>query len=669
MRRPLTLLAGLLFIIPSFARAQSLTDTSLLACIQSFNSSAISSAGRESAAASMLKHYFPPGAVKQDRLGNLVITIGSGNPRRLLSTSLDEPAYVISNIQPDGYCRVTPIGTSAAEITHQFIPGNPVLIQTSTGPQYAVAITPSTHFDGLRQIREDKKPVHTWQETILDLGCSNAEEVAARGIRLFDPVTTWKTTQIIGQPGLPAYSIAGPNIRVKSAVVALVGVARTLLQSKFTGTVTIAFTVLDDINGKGLEDVRNKYGPFDETARFGNDVQLQASFAKTPVEKVQAAAIRQLITDWLDKVDKRAWEPVDMQPLPILVPPHVITEFVKEDDLLSDLVSRYGVSGSEAPVRDYILSSLPAWAHPVTDEKGNILVTFGKGQQHIAFVAHMDEVGYAVDSILEDGTLRLTRRGGFNNFIWEGHAAIIHTALRQIPALFEPRPDYLSTTMEITGSKYLIANAGFTNKQAALDAGIRENFTTVTMPKQLFRLSANKAAARGFDDRVGCAALLLVLHHIDPETLPFKVTIVFSTGEEIGLLGSTFAAKGLQDCDIVYPIDTFVSSDDPVEPHSFAYCPLGKGAVIRVIESINIARKADVDYLQQLAAHHNIAIQLGMTAGGTDGQGFLAYDIPSVPLSWPGRYSHSPIEVMDFRDLRELVALIQTIMQDKTKEY
>src|SRR5580698_3636654 len=107
MRRPLTLLAGLLFIITSFAGAQSLTDTSLLACIQSFNVSAISSAGRESAAASMPKHYFPPGSIKEDRLGNLVITIGSGNPRRLLSTSLDEPAYVISSIQPDGYCRVT----------------------------------------------------------------------------------------------------------------------------------------------------------------------------------------------------------------------------------------------------------------------------------------------------------------------------------------------------------------------------------------------------------------------------------------------------------------------------------------------------------------------------------------------------------------------------------
>ena len=664
MRRQLTLLAGFLLVMTSFLKAQPLIDSNLLGCIRSFNTSAISSTGREAPAASILKRFFPKGIMKEDRLGNLVITIGSGSPKRLFSTSLDEPAYVISYIQPDGYCRVTPIGTSATEIAHQFVEGNPVLIQTATGPQYGVAIVPSTHFDALRQTRENTKPVHSWQETILDLGCTNAEEVAARGIRLFDPVTTLKTTQLIGQPEQPGYSIAGPNVRVKSAVIALATVARTLLRSKFQGTVTIAFTTLDEINGKGLEDVRNKYGPFDEAARFGTDLQLAARYAKTPVEQVQAADIRQLITTWLDKVDKRVWEPVDIEPLPTLVPPHVIKEFVKEDELLTDLVGQYSVSGSEAPVRDYILSSLPKWARPVTDEKGNILLTFGKGAQHLVFIAHMDEVGFVVDSILDDGTLRLKRQGGFYNFVWEGHAAIIHTVGKEIPALFEPRPDYLSTATQIKGSKPLYANAGFTSKQQALDAGVREEVTTVTMPKQLFRLSANRAAARGFDDRVGCAALLLALEHIDPATLPFRITAVFSTGEEIGLLGSTFAAKGLMDAGVVYPIDTFVSSDDPVEPHTYAYCPLGKGAVVRVIESINIARKPDVDYLQDLAARRKIAIQLGMTSGGTDGQGFLAYDIPSVPLSWPGRYSHSPVEVMDFRDLRALVALIQAIMQD-----
>ena len=58
-----------------------------------------------------------------------------------------------------------------------------------------------------------------------------------------------------------------------------------------------------------------------------------------------------------------------------------------------------------------------------------------------------------------------------------------------------------------------------------------------------------------------------------------------------------------------------------------------------------------------------------MTAGGTDGLGFLKYDIPSVPLSWPGRYSHSPVEMMDFRDMNNLVLLVKAIISDKKKIY
>jgi putative aminopeptidase FrvX len=58
-----------------------------------------------------------------------------------------------------------------------------------------------------------------------------------------------------------------------------------------------------------------------------------------------------------------------------------------------------------------------------------------------------------------------------------------------------------------------------------------------------------------------------------------------------------------------------------------------------------------------------------MTAGGTDGQGFLSNGIPSVPLSWPGRYSHSPIEVMDYSDMNNLVQLIRAIMLDPTTKF
>ena len=53
-----------------------------------------------------------------------------------------------------------------------------------------------------------------------------------------------------------------------------------------------------------------------------------------------------------------------------------------------------------------------------------------------------------------------------------------------------------------------------------------------------------------------------------------------------------------------------------------------------------------------------------MTAGGTDGQAFLGYGIPSMPLSWPGRYSHSPVEIMDYRDMGNLVMLIKAIIEE-----
>jgi putative aminopeptidase FrvX len=90
---------------------------------------------------------------------------------------------------------------------------------------------------------------------------------------------------------------------------------------------------------------------------------------------------------------------------------------------------------------------------------------------------------------------------------------------------------------------------------------------------------------------------------------------------------------------------------------------LGQGAVIRVLESSNFSPRSAVTQLLDLAKAEsgNIAVQLGMTLGGTDGQPFMANDTVDVPLSWPGRNSHSPVEVADLRDVESLVELIVRI--------
>jgi putative aminopeptidase FrvX len=268
-----------------------------------------------------------------------------------------------------------------------------------------------------------------------------------------------------------------------------------------------------------------------------------------------------------------------------------------------------------------------------------------------------------VDDIKADGTLVLKMRGGMLQWLWEAQPAIIHGTKGKINAVFEPRADYEKADKRYTNSP-LTVFAGFTSKSEAEEAGIELGTTTVTMPKEMIRLSENRVTARGFDDRVGSAALLLSLDGLDPNSLTKKITYVWSVEEEIGLYGATFAAENLKDATIVHPIDTYVSSDDPYTDEYFAHCPLGEGAVIRVLESINFISRDNLKKMQDLAKKNQIDVQYGMTAGGTDGQPFLAYGIPSIPLSWPGRYSHSPIEIMDFRDMDNLIGMIKAIVNE-----
>ena len=702
-------------VLPLFLFAQQpTTNQSLLPAIQSFaQTSAVT--GREETAAKYIAALFEKGICKKDKLGNVVITIGTGAPRRLFTAPLDEPGYVISQIQDDGYLRITPVGYGQqGNLFHQFLEGNEVQINTENSLQFGVSTVPSLHYDGLRAIPERGKNVFQWQESFIDVGESSAKGVAAKGIHLLDPLTLHKKPVVMAD-GM----IAAPSATTKSAVIALAAVAQTLLHQKFKGTVVIAFTVFELINGKGLEAVVEANGPFDRVVRFnrflnsgigntseilvdkinaaintsqkmvkplvafrhpstiqpawGNaevyQVGLPANYYGTPVELVSANSVNELAQAWLRNVDNTEWMIRPIQPITFKETAAGFKNFLQEEKQVAALVAKYGVSTAEQPVREHILSQLPKWAKPVTDAKGNIIVRFGKGKQHIAFVGHMDEVGFLVDSIRENGTLVLKEMGGFFNWVWEAHSALVHTGTKEIPAIFEPRNNYGQATKRSNGNIALTVNAGFTSKQAAEAAGIKEGISSVTMPKKMIRLSEFIATARGFDDRAGCAALLMAINNIEPEQLPFTVTFVWSVEEETGLTGSTFASNALKDIDFVYPIDTYVSSDAPMESKIFGDCPLGNGAVIRVLESVNFIGRSHLKFLQTLDATNHIKTQYGMTAGGTDGQGFLRYGIPSVPLSWPGRYSHSPIEVMDFRDLQSLTQLIKAIMLDKHKIY
>ena len=115
----------------------------------------------------------------------------------------------------------------------------------------------------------------------------------------------------------------------------------------------------------------------------------------------------------------------------------------------------------------------------------------------------------------------------------------------------------------------------------------------VTIPKEYRPLLGTRANARSFDDRVGCAALIAAVRALGPELPGRDVTFVWSTEEEVGLKGAAaFAEQAANENhvpDFVFAIDTFVSSDSPLESKRFADAELGKGFVIRAVDNSNIA--------------------------------------------------------------------------------
>jgi putative aminopeptidase FrvX len=295
------------------------------------------------------------------------------------------------------------------------------------------------------------------------------------------------------------------------------------------------------------------------------------------------------------------------------------------------------------------------------DKKGNVIVRFGQGGKPLLFVAHTDEVGFEISSINDDGTAAIRPQGGMYFSLYEAHPVIVHTPGGTREAVLAPRRNYsTSTTLEPELSA-LFLDVGAKSRAQAESLGVAVG-QSITPRKDLVKLGDQRASARSMDDRNGSTALLQALSRLDPKTVRNQVTFAWTVEEETGLAGAAFIAEK-ERFETVFAIDTFVSSDTPVDSRRLAYAPLGNGAVLRGLDNRTLVPADVMDRITALAKENAIPLQIGVTGGGTDAAPFSARGAIDVGLSWPGRYSHSPVEVMDRRDLESLTRLVVVLAQ------
>ena len=341
------------------------------------------------------------------------------------------------------------------------------------------------------------------------------------------------------------------------------------------------------------------------------------------------------------------------------------TDFLSSWELLKELVLIPGVSGYEGYVADFIQSNFPSGVKSQRDEMENVWFTVGEGHPHLLFVAHTDEIGLVVEDITPEGILKVRGRGGFLPQMYEGHPVMIYTKRGPLNGVVAPRRDYFSR--EAASSSFRTSDfeiyLGVSSEEEARSLGIEEG-NQITIKKRVVELSPDLIATRAVDDRAGCAALLVAASRIDWRMIKGKtITFAWDVQEEIGLFGASRLAQTLKP-DYVFAVDTFVSSDAPLDSKRFARTALGKGAVLRAIDSSNITPRFELEKVMKIAQNHSIPFQLGNTRGGNDGSVFIPGGATDIPLSWSGVYSHSFIEKIHRHDLEALTELIVAIVRD-----
>ena len=349
-------------------------------------------------------------------------------------------------------------------------------------------------------------------------------------------------------------------------------------------------------------------------------------------------------------------------------------------EIVQHLVETYGVSGHEDAVREKVKWLLPPWAKPDTDKAGNLILRLGvaagsatgdKPVPRIAIVAHLDEIGYIIRKIDDDGRLEVEVLGGGNQQYFAGHAMLVHSAngdhagVMELPAGWDA-PNFVWPREGPNHEAIARVDVGARSPGDAEKLGVRVG-DTVTIPKKYRPLIGTRANARSFDDRMGCAALIAAAWALGPEVKGRDVTLVWSTEEEVGLRGANHFAEDAAAAgrvpDYVFAVDTFVSSDSPLELDRFADAQLGKGFVVRAVDNSNVTRRDLVARVVDLAQKNGIPVQYGVTGGGNDGAVFTRFGSIDIPLAWPLRYAHSPGEVIDTRDLEALAKIVAVIAE------
>jgi putative aminopeptidase FrvX len=341
-------------------------------------------------------------------------------------------------------------------------------------------------------------------------------------------------------------------------------------------------------------------------------------------------------------------------------------------DLLKKLSNAHGLSGSEGNVYEIIRKELKGCVDEIhEDPMGNLIAVKRGNKFKVMIAAHMDEIGLMVKYIDEKGFIRFVTLGGWYPPTLYNQRVILHGTKGRVPGVIGGKPPHKMDEEERKkGVKVddMFIDVGVTTAEEAERLGL-EIGTPVTIDREFQELANDRLTGKAFDNRAGVALLIRTLQQVKS---PFTIYGVFTVQEEVGLKGAKTSAFSLApDCAIA--TDVTIPGDHPGIEKKDAALEMGKGPSITIVDAGGrglIAHPAMVRWLKDVAAAHDIPVQMEVGSGGTTDATAIHLEkggIPSTTLSIPTRYIHSPVEVLDIHDMEAGIRLLVEALRTKPR--
>lgn len=329
--------------------------------------------------------------------------------------------------------------------------------------------------------------------------------------------------------------------------------------------------------------------------------------------------------------------------------------------LLEKLCNVIGVSGDEAEVRKIVLDEIKSYADDVkVDAMGSVLATRrGRGAKRVRVMvdAHMDEVGFFIVADEGEGIYQFDTVGGIDPRHLLGKQ--VYVGRDRTPGVIGGKPFHLMGAGEynrkvpVDSLRIDIGTAGIAN------IGDRAGFATK------FRRVGPSIMSKAIDDRIGVATLIELFKH---GAANIDLCAAFSVQEEIGLRGAKVAAQYFKP-DMAIAIDSTPANDLPVYDGSdniYYNTKLGLGPAIYIADGSTLHDPRLVRFLSGIGDAQNIPYQFRQPGGGGTDSGAIQRSlagVPTVSVSVPHRYTHSPLSISRVDDWKNTINLLHAALK------